>query len=339
MLARLTRLGIACEATPLELRSADEHFAEHNYLRLPGFIEPGLLRVIQRYLRGASFQAREYAEIGHDLALPNNPVWAVLYFLMNDPQLFRLIRRITGCRPIGCFTGRVYRMVEQPGVELTWHDDAAVAAWKLIAISVNLSDARYRGGTLQIRKKSHNECETVPNLGFGDAIIFRVAGYLEHRVTPVNGKIPKTALTGWFRSRPRYTTLAPRDLAAPSESTIISRGGRDAAKRAFPSPYDVAKIPSGVVSRTLPRGTLVADIGTAMCYGLNQTGGRIWNLLAQGHSMRSLSAIIAGEYGASPRGVERDVLAMARRLAERDLIKIVHAARRPRGLMRAAAND
>ena len=338
MLARLTRLGFACDAAPLELRSAREHFEQHDYLRLPGFIEPVLLRVIQRYLRGTGFQAREYAEIGHDLTLLKNPLWRVLHFLMNDPQLFRLIRRVTGCPPIGCFTGRIYRMVARPGAELTWHDDGDDDL-RLVAISINLSEARYRGGALQIREKSRYAFEVVPNLGFGDAIIFRVAEHLEHRVTPVEGKIPKTALTGWFRSRPRYTTLIPRDLAARSESTNVSGGGRKEARRAFPSPYDAAKIPSAIISRTLPRATLVADIGTAMCYGLNQTGGRIWNLLAQGHSMRSLSAIIAREYRASQRNVERDVLALASRLAERDLIKIVHAARRPRGPMRAAGND
>ena len=338
MLARLTRLGFVCDAAPLGLRSAREHFDQHDYLRLPRFIEPKLLWVIQRYLSGAGFQAREYAEIGHDLTLLNNPLWRVLHFLMNDPQLFQLIRRVTGCRPIGCFTGRIYRMVARRGVELNWHDDT-VDDVKLVAISVNLSDAKYRGGTLQIREKSCDVSEAVPNLGLGDAIVFRVADRLEHRVTPVEGKVPKTALTGWFRSEPRNRTLVPRDLAARSESTIVSPGGRKEARCAFPSPYDVAKIPSAVVSRTVSRGTLVADFGTAMCYGLNQSGGQIWNLLAHGHSMRSLSAIIAREYGAPRRDVERDVLALAQRLAERNLIKIVHAASGPRGLMRAAAND
>ena len=336
MLARLTRFGLSSEATPAELRSAREHFAQHNFLRLSGFIEPGLLRVIQRYLRSVSFQAAEYAEIGHDFKLPNSPLWAVLHFLMNDPQLFRLIRRVTGCRPIGCFTGRVYRMVERPGVQFTWHDDRR-GKRRLVAISVNLSDAQYRGGTLEIRKKSKAVCETVPNLGFGDAIIFRVARDLEHRVTPIRGKVPKTALTGWFRSHPRYNVLAPRYLEAWSESAIASGDG---PKLPLPSPYDAAEIPSVVVSRATPRGTLVANLGTAMCHGLNQTGGRIWNLLAEGHSIRSLSQILAREYGASRRAVERDVLALAHGLAERDLVKIVHpASGRAPAFMRAAAND
>ena len=55
MLAELTRLGISCEPAPSQLRAAREHFARHNYLRLPGFIEPALRQVIQRHLARAGF--------------------------------------------------------------------------------------------------------------------------------------------------------------------------------------------------------------------------------------------------------------------------------------------
>lgn len=62
-----------------------------------------------------------------------------------------------------------------------------------------------------------------------------------------------------------------------------------------------------------------------MCYGLNQTGGRIWELFAEGLAMRSVADTIARENGAPRRDVERDVLALARQLAQRDLIKVVRA--------------
>jgi hypothetical protein len=176
MLAKLTRLEISCGATPSQLRSTREHFEQHNYLRLPGFIEPGLLRVIQRYVKGARFEEREY-KVGRELTLSNSPLAGVLYVLMNDPKLFRVIRRVTGCGPIGCFTSRLYQMVARPGQAFTWHDD--MANDRKVAISINLSDARYHGGTLQIRERPRGVCEVVPNLGFGDAIIFRVAEHLE----------------------------------------------------------------------------------------------------------------------------------------------------------------
>ncbi len=322
MIARLTRLGISRDATLPQLRPAREQFDRHDYLRLPGFIEPGLLKVIQRYIGTAGFERREH-EVGSELRLSNSPVASVLRILMNDPKLFRLIRQVTGCGPIGSFIGRPYQMVARQGQAFTWHND--LTKGRVIAISINLSDARYRGGTLQFRGRSRAVPEAVPNLGFGDAIIFRVVRRLEHRVTPVLGKHPKTAFSGWFCSRPSYTSVH-RDLLARSESAAATHAIGKHKSLALPSPYDAAKIPRTVVSQTTGRGTFVANIATAMCYGLNETGGQIWELMTQGHAMRSISIAIAHEFAAPRREVERDVLALAHQLTQRNLIKLIHAA-------------
>jgi hypothetical protein len=321
MLASLTRLGISSDATSPQLRSAREHFEQHSYARLPGFIEPGLLKVIQRNLASTVFYEREYP-VGRDLSLSKSPLASVFHVLMNDPKLFGLIQRVSGCGPIGCFVGRFYQMVARAGLAFTWHGD--LVHDRQVAISINLSDAAYQGGTLQIRDLSGGICEMVPNLNFGDAIIFRVAEHLEHRVTPVIGKCPKTAFAGWFCSRPKYTSVH-RDLVALSESAAAGRVARRRSHLAFPSPSDVVKIPSTVVSQTAKRATFVANIGTTMCYGLNDTGGRIWRLLAQGHSLRSISDNIAAEYGALRLKVERDVLSLAYELAQRELIRVLPA--------------
>ena len=86
-----------------------------------------------------------------------------------------------------------------------------------------------------------------------------------------------------------------RDLIARSESAIATSAIRRQKNMVFPSPYDVVKIPRAVVSQTAGRETFVANIGTATSYGLNQTGGRIWQLLAQGQGMRSIAVAIAAE--------------------------------------------
>jgi hypothetical protein len=83
------------------------------------------------------------------------------------------------------------------------------------------------------------------------------------------------------------------------------------------------KIPRTVVSQTSGHETFVANIGTSMCYGLNQTGSRIWELLTQGVELCSISDTLAREYGAPRRNIERDVLALSRELAQRHLIKVV----------------
>jgi hypothetical protein len=320
ILDRLTRLGFSCDASPAQLRSAREHFEQHDYVRMPGFIEPGFFRVIQRYLRGATFEERDWNS-GHDLTLINNPLHDVFHVLLNDPKLFRLLVRVTGCRPIGCFKGRLYRMVARKGLLFDWHPD--IKNNRKLAPSINLSDAPYRGGTLELRERSGDVREVVPNLGFGDAIVFRVAEHLEHRLTPVVGKIPKTAVAGFFCSRPKYSSVG-RALIARPESALAARAIRRRKGLAFPSPHDVVKIPPAVVSQTTGRETFLANIATSMCYGLDETGGRIWELLAQGHAMHSVSATIASEYGAPRRDVERNVLALAHQLAQRDLVKVVH---------------
>ncbi len=319
MLARLTRLGFSSDATPAQMRSAREHFEQHDYLRLPGFVEPGFFRVIQRYLRSARWEETEW-NVGQDLTLRNNPLVDVFYVMLNDPKLFRLLERITGCGPLRCFKGRLYRMGERKGT-LDWHTD--IKNNRKLAISVNISDASYCGGTLQIREDSGDVREEVPNPGLGDAIVFRVAEHLQHRLTPVVGKAPRTAVAGWFCSQPKYISVH-RILGARAESALSNCGTQKRKGPAFPSPQDVVKIPRAVVSQTADGETFVANIATSMCYALDKTGGRIWQLLAEGRAVRSVSAALAREYGVPRRTVERDVLTLTHQLAQRSLVKVVH---------------
>jgi 2OG-Fe(II) oxygenase superfamily len=74
----------------------------------------------------------------------------------------------------------------------------------LLALSINLGKQSYEGGVLEIRRHKSQESVQVVNTEFGDAILFRLADYLEHRVTNVEGTVPKTAFAGWFRSQPDF---------------------------------------------------------------------------------------------------------------------------------------
>jgi Rps23 Pro-64 3,4-dihydroxylase Tpa1-like proline 4-hydroxylase len=70
----------------------------------------------------------------------------------------------------------------------------------MVTFSLNLSRREYRGGTLQIRRRDSQEIlHEVQNTGPGDAVLMRVAKQLCHRVLPVEGDVPRTALAGWFR--------------------------------------------------------------------------------------------------------------------------------------------
>jgi hypothetical protein len=80
----------------------------------------------------------------------------------------------------------------------SWHDDDFQN--RLIGMSINLSPIGYEGGLFQMRKrKSDDILAQIANTGFGDALIFRISGDLEHRVAGVEGTEPKTAFAGWFQ--------------------------------------------------------------------------------------------------------------------------------------------
>jgi hypothetical protein len=84
-----------------------------------------------------------------------------------------------------------------------WHNDLDEA--RMVGMTVNLSNKVFAGGTLEIRHKITQRMITrITNTGFGDAIIFRLADYLEHRITEVEGVVPKTAFAGWFKSEPDF---------------------------------------------------------------------------------------------------------------------------------------
>lgn len=75
----------------------------------------------------------------------------------------------------------------------------------MIAMSLNLSAEVYSGAILQIRDaRSKWLLHEVANAGFGGAIVFRLADYLEHPDTEVEGTYPKTAFAGWFQSQPDF---------------------------------------------------------------------------------------------------------------------------------------
>src|SRR5262249_32806614 len=149
------------------------------------------------------FCRKIHGNLGAELSSANDVVLSLLHLLTNDPGLFQTIQQITGCGPIGCFTGRVYRMVPGEDHYDSWHND--MVEDRMVAMSIKLSSELYLGGILQIRdRRSQRIVHEVANLGLGDGIVFRLDHSLQHRITNVEGTVPKTAFAGWFRSQPDF---------------------------------------------------------------------------------------------------------------------------------------
>jgi hypothetical protein len=203
---QLARFGPVLSDSLSDVEHLRSEYEEQDYLLLPQFFEPEFLRLVQQELATQGFSEVTAGGIARSLHLEYGSLLCKLELLTNDRRLVEAIRRITGCGPIGCFSGRVYRLPPEPGYGSGWHSDTAFD--RMIALSVNLSLRPYTGGLLQIRRRnSPDHIREIANNGPGDAILMRIGPDLHHRVTAVEGDEPRTAFNGWFRSQPDYRTL------------------------------------------------------------------------------------------------------------------------------------
>ena len=199
-----------------EIAALRAQFDEHSYARLPGFIAPNLLEKLQAELRTATFVPKNHHGIGKDLV-----AWGVssdkLMFFMNDPDLLAWMHQITGCGPFGNYLGRIYRMDAGTDHHDSWHTD--LTDTRRVALTANLSDEVYNGGTLVLRKKDRPDTEIqIPNTGPGDAAIFRLEEGLEHWISDLLPGPPKTAWAGWFREKPTFMEMVRQNVQKKAQT-------------------------------------------------------------------------------------------------------------------------
>ena len=201
----LTKAGIGPGVDQAELTALRAQFARDHVVRLPGFFGVDLLAAMRKRLAGAEFSRRVEEGVEIELTLEEPAPLALAMVTLNDPALFTEIDRITGCGPIGCFSGRVHlrRASANGGHYYPWHND--IEYERLVGLSVNLSEQPFEGGVLEIRdERSKRIVSRVPNPTPGDAVLFRISPALEHHVTPVTTETPRLVLAGWFRRSPNF---------------------------------------------------------------------------------------------------------------------------------------
>ncbi len=189
-----------------ELSSVRDQFARTNCAVVPGVLSPDLCLTIRQRLDQGTFLERDHEGLGTEQCLEADGTVSLLHFLVNDPVVYAGIQNLTGCGAIGCFTGRVYRMLPGGAHHVSWHNDAV--DHRLIGMSINLGDHPYEGGVFRLRSAmSGSVLDDVANTGEGDALLFRIDESLEHQVTPIAGAVEKLAFVGWFRSEPAFLDI------------------------------------------------------------------------------------------------------------------------------------
>jgi hypothetical protein len=89
-----------------------------------------------------------------------------------------------------------------------------------------------------------------------------------------------------------------------------------------PSSSSRAFVPDHVVYRSFAHETVILNLQTGRYHGVNPTGGRMLDLLADERNVGSAAAALAEEYGRTLADVERDVLEFCADLARRGLIEL-----------------
>jgi hypothetical protein len=82
------------------------------------------------------------------------------------------------------------------------------------------------------------------------------------------------------------------------------------------------RIPEDVLLRSFGNEMVLLNLRTGQYHGLNETGGRILEVLAEVGDTQDAAARIAAEYGRSLDEVSRDVDELCAALAERSLVKL-----------------
>jgi hypothetical protein len=77
------------------------------------------------------------------------------------------------------------------------------------------------------------------------------------------------------------------------------------------------------VFRELEGEAVILHLGTATYFGLDEVGTRVWQLLAEGRSVRDVCAALSDEFDAPPERIREDVSALVDELLQKDLVRAI----------------
>ena len=312
---QITKSGTVFSGNSKDLECLHTEFEKTHCIKLSKFLEPKLLHLIQSQISLAEFYEVNYPASGQD-----NPMYrikdktseGILRFLVNDKKLFQLIEQITGCSKIGSFTGRVCCMSPNLGHRDAWHND--LVDNRMIAMSINLSTEVYSGGTLQILDtRSKHIVHEVANTGFGDGIIFRIAPYLNHRLTEVTGKTSRTFFAGWFRLEPVYK---------PIFKPLLEKKNPVLKNRPKIPRYSTVTRASNLYFRNSNNQLLVFNPTNSTCFGIDPIGASVLDMLKEPMTVTKIRNAILNTYDVETDKCEQDLLTLLKELETNEIIDI-----------------
>lgn len=85
---------------------------------------------------------------------------------------------------------------------------------------------------------------------------------------------------------------------------------------------DKVSVPAHVMPRAVGEETVILDLANGTYFGLDPVGARIFELLSTDVSLAAVCETMFTEFEVSREDIERDVLALAQQLIEKQLVSI-----------------
>lgn len=85
---------------------------------------------------------------------------------------------------------------------------------------------------------------------------------------------------------------------------------------------DVVQVNEDAVFRELDGEAVILNLDTGIYFGLNETGTRIWNLIAEHGSLQRAAETMVEEYEAPRSSLENDILQLVGQLLEKGLVDL-----------------
>jgi hypothetical protein len=86
---------------------------------------------------------------------------------------------------------------------------------------------------------------------------------------------------------------------------------------------DTVTIPAHVITRKVGEETVILNIATGTYFGLDTIGTTIWELMGQGKTLTEICDAMRAKYDVSQEDIEQDVIGIAVKLHEQQLISIL----------------
>jgi hypothetical protein len=178
-------------------------FEADRVLSVPNAISEQFLGTLLAIVDNGVFVREQVDRLGYRGVETPPLAGRVLSLALRRASFLEWLRKVTGLKDITGVSGTVAETAPSADEALDWHDDLNKPERRL-AITVDLSPARYQGGVFEMRRKG----DTSPffshaHRAAGSLLLFAISPQLEHRLTPVTEGGPRRVFAGWFVAEDR----------------------------------------------------------------------------------------------------------------------------------------